>query len=387
MAGAQLGFGMLWSALITFPLMASVQYICGKVGMASGMGLAGVLRRYYPRWLLYPAVFGLVIANTVNAGTDIGAIAAAMELLIPIPAIAMIVPITIIIVVIQIWKTYRFIERTFKWLTLALLAYIGSAFFSKPDLGEVISGTLIPRFSLDTTFVSTLVAILGTTISPYLFFWQANQEVEEEISMGRVTLSQRKGATRKELKYEALDTIAGMLFSNVVMYFIILTTAATLFKSGKPDIESATEAAQALRPLAGDASYILLALGLIGSGFLGVPILTGSAAYAVAETFGWRHSLDDKPHRARAFYAVIAVTTLIGMLINFIGINPIKALFWTAVINGFLSPPLLLVIMLIANNTAIMGRRINSTLMNLFGWTTVVVMFAATIGLVLSWVK
>jgi NRAMP (natural resistance-associated macrophage protein)-like metal ion transporter len=384
-AGASLGFTTLWTALVTFPLMTSVQFICGKVGMVSGMGLAGVLRKYYSRKLLYPVVLGLVLANTINAGTDIGAIAAAINLLAPIPIIAMIVPITLVILALQIWGSYRLIAKVFKWLGLALFAYIGSSFFAKPDIGEVLRGTFIPTFSFNSIFLTTLVAILGTTISPYLFFWQASQEVEEKIEMGRTTLREREGATKKELKYAAWDTIIGMFFSNVVMYFIILTTAATLFKAGKTNIESATEAAQALRPLAGDAAYFLLALGLIGAGFLAVPILTGSAAYAVSEAFGWKYGLNKKPERAKQFYAMIAVSTLIGMLINFIGINPIKALFWTAVINGFLAPPLLVIIMLIANNKKVMGVKVNGVWINALGWTTAVVMFAAAIALVLTW--
>jgi NRAMP (natural resistance-associated macrophage protein)-like metal ion transporter len=384
-AGASLGFATLWMALVTFPLMTSVQFICGKVGMVTGRGLADVVRKHYSRALLYPVVIGLLIANTINAGADIGAIAAAINLLVPIPILAMIVPISIIILVIQIWGSYRLIAKTFKWLTLALFAYIASALYSKPNLGEVLRGTFVPTFRFDSTFLAMLVAILGTTISPYLFFWQANQELEEEISMGRTTLRQRKGATNKELKYAAWDTIIGMLFSNVVMYFIILATGATLFKAGKTDIQSATDAAQALRPLAGNGASILLALGLIGAGFLAVPILTGSGAYALAEALGWKRSLDDKPRRAKAFYAVITLSTLVGMLINFIGVNPIKALFWTAVINGFLAPPLLVVIMMIANNKKIMGDRVNGVWLNTLGWITTLAMFAAAIALVLTW--
>ena len=228
---------------------------------------------------------------------------------------------------------------------------------------------------------------MGTTVTPYLFFWQANQEVEEEISMGRRTLQQRKGATKAELKYANWDVAAGMFFSNVVMYFIILATAATLFKAGKADIQSATEAAQALRPLAGDAAYILLALGLIGAGFLCVPILTGSAAYAIAEALGWKHGLDEKPRRAKLFYGVIAASTVVGMLVNFIGINPITALFWTAVINGFLAPPILVVVMLIANNKAVLGREVNGRATNIMGWITTAAMFAAAVALVLTWGK
>jgi NRAMP (natural resistance-associated macrophage protein)-like metal ion transporter len=385
LAGASLGFSTLWTALATFPMMTAIQFICAKIGMVTGMGLARVLRKHYSKALLYPVVAGLVIANTINAGTDIGAIAAALNLLVPIPVTAMIVPIAVLILALQVWGSYRLITNTFKWLTLALFAYIGSAFYARPDVREVLRGTFAPTLTLDARFLTNLVAILGTTISPYLFFWQASQEVEEEISMGRRTLTARRGATDRELKYAELDVTIGMFFSNVVMYFIILATAATLFKAGKTDIQSATEAAQALRPLAGDAAYILLALALIGAGFLGVPVLTGSSAYAIAEALGWRYGLDQKPRRAKLFYAMIIVPTLIGMLINFAGINPISALFWTAVINGFLAPPILVVIMLIANNQEIMGERVNGRWANAMGWMTTIVMFAAAIALVLTW--
>ena len=385
LAGASLGFSALWTALLTFPMMTVVQFICAKIGMVTGVGLARVLRRHYSKALLYPVVVGLVIANTLNAGADIGAIAAALNLLVPIPATAMIVPIALTILALQVWGSYRLIAQTFRWLTLALFAYIGAAFYARPDLGEVLRGTFIPTLSVDTRFMTTLVAILGTTISPYLFFWQASQEVEEEISMGRRSLKARHGATDTELKYAGVDVTTGMFFSNVVMYFIILATAATLFKAGQTDIQSAAEAAQALRPLAGDGAYALLAFGLVGAGFLGVPVLTGSSAYATAEALGWRHGLDEKPRRAKLFYAMIIVPTLIGVLINFVGLNPIRALLWTAVINGFLAPPMLVVIMLIANNRTIMGERVNSRGTNVVGWATTAVMFAASIALVLTW--
>jgi NRAMP (natural resistance-associated macrophage protein)-like metal ion transporter len=384
-AGASLGFATLWMAVFTFPLMATVQFICAKVGMVSGMGLAGVLRRHYSQPLLFLSVTGLVIANTINAGADIGAIAAAINLLIPVPVALMSIPIALAIIALQLWGSYRLISNIFKWLTVALFAYIGAALFAKPNLTEVLKATLVPTFHFNAQFLSTLVAILGTTISPYLFFWQANQEVEEEISMGRRTLQQRKGASKDELKYAAWDVNAGMLFSNVVMYFIILATAATLFKTGKTNIQSATDAAQALRPLAGSGAYFLLAVGLIGAGFLAVPILTGSSAYAVAESLGGKHGFDEKPQRARLFYGVIAASTLVGMLINFLGVNPISALFWCAVINGFLAPPLLIVIMLIANNKKVMGKQVNGPWMNTLGWVTTLMMFAAAAGLVLTW--
>jgi Mn2+/Fe2+ NRAMP family transporter len=328
----------------------------------------------------------LVIANSINAGTDIGAVAAAVNLLVPIPIILMVVPIALLILGLQIWGSYRLIARVFKWLTLALLAYIGSAFFAHPNVGAVLRGTFIPTFRFESTYLATLVSILGTTISPYLFFWQADEEVEEEVSMGRRRLWQRQGATDTELKYAAWDVNIGMGLSNVVMYFIILATGATLFQAGKTNIQSATDAAQALRPLAGSAATILLAVGLIGAGILAVPILTGSAAYAVAQALGWPYGLDKKLGHAKLFYGVIASATLLGMLVNFVGINPIDALFWTAVINGLLAPPLLVIIMLVANNRTVMQKRVNGRGINVLGWITTVVMFAAAIMLVFTWI-
>src|SRR6267378_2316470 len=384
-AGATLGFSTLWTALFTFPLMVAVQLTCARIGMVTGMGLAAVLRRHYSKSLLYVAVFALVLANTINAGADIGAVAAAINLLIPVPIAAVIVPIALIIVALQIWGSYRLIAKTFKWLTLALFAYIGSAFFAKPDAVQVLKATFIPTLSFDPAFLSMLVAILGTTISPYLFFWQADQEVEEEISFGRVTRAQRRGASDAEMKYARWDVYIGMFLSNLVMYFIILATAATLFKTGQTNIQSATDAAEALKPFAHGAASLLLAVGLIGSGFLAVPVLTGCSAYALTESFGGRYGFNQKLRRAKFFYAVIIVSTLVGVLINFIGINPIRALLLAAIINGFLAPPLLVAIMLVANNRHIMGDRVNGRWSNILGWTTTLVMFVAAVALVLTW--
>jgi NRAMP (natural resistance-associated macrophage protein)-like metal ion transporter len=383
-AGAALGYASLWTALVTFPMMWSVQFMCAKIGMVTGSGLARVLRQHYPRWLLYPLVSGLVVANTINAGVDIGAIAAAINLLVPVPIGALIVPIAICILIVQIWGSYRLIAKVFKWLTLVLFAYILSAFFATPDWGLVLKGTLLPTVHFDHKFLTVLVGILGTTITPYLFFWQADQEVEEEISMGRRQIRQRIGATGAELKYAEWDVAGGMLFSNVVMYFIILATASTLFKGGNTTIQSAVQAAQALRPLAGNAAYLLWAPGLIGAGVLCVPILTGSAAYAAAEAMGWKHGLDERPRRAKLFYAVIAVSTVAGMLVNFVGVNPMTALFWTAVINGFLAPPMLVVVMLVANNKSVLGEHVNGRVSNAVGWATTVAMSAAVFALLLT---
>jgi Mn2+/Fe2+ NRAMP family transporter len=352
--------------------------------MVSGRGLAGVLKRHYSPWVVYPAVIGLLLANTINAGADIGAIAAAINLLVPIPLVVFIIPISLLILALQIWGSYRLIAKVFRLLTLTLFAYIGSVFFAHPDALAVLKGTFMPTIRWDNAFISTLVAILGTTISPYLFFWQSNQEVEEAISKGRTTLQLRKGTTDKELTFAAWDVSIGMFLSNLVMYCIILATAATLFKAGKHDVQSATDAAVALRPIAGNAASILLAVGLIGAGFLAVPVLTGSAAYALAEALGWRHGLDKRLRGAKQFYIIIVLGTLVGMLINFVGINPIAALFWTAVINGVLAPPLLLLLMLITNNPKVMGERVNNRWLNLGGWITTLVMFAAAIALFLT---
>ena len=314
----------------------------------------------------------------------IGAIAAAINLLVPIEARVLIVPVGLAIIALQVAGSYRIIEKVFKWLALALLAYIGAALFARPDVLKVLSGTLVPTIRLDPAYIGIVVALLGTTISPYLFFWQASQEVEEQMSIGRRQLRQRQGASRFELKYALWDTIAGMVFSEIVAYFIILTTGATLFVAGKHDVVSATDAAQALRPLAGDASALLLAVGLIGAGVLAVPVLTGSAAYGVSEAFGWRSGLNRKLTGARQFYAVIIAATLVGMAINFLGINPITALVLSAVLNGLIAAPLLILIMLVSNDRSAMGERTNGRLLNILGWVTAIVMSVASVGLILT---
>ena len=380
-AGAALGFATLWTAIVTLPLMIVVQHICAKIGMVSGRGLAGVLKRYYSKKLLYPVVIGLVIANTINAGADIAAIAAAINMFVPIPISAMVIPIAVAIVVLQIWGSYRLIIKIFKWLTLSLFAYVIAAFLAKPDWSAVAWATFVPQISLSSTYITTIVAILGTTISPYLFFWEASEEVEEEKSEGRTKLSERKGATDKEIKKEKIDTIVGMLFCNVVFYFVIVSAGATLHVTGQTNIQSATEAAQALQPLAGNFATVLFGIGLIGSGLLAIPVLTGSAAYAVAETFNWKSGLDEKPRQAKKFYGIIAASTLVGVAIDFLGINPINALFWTAVINGVVAPPLLVVVMLVSNNKRVMGSRTNGLGTNIIGWLAAAVMFVAAIAM------
>ena len=384
-AGASFGFGLLWTALFMLPLMVVVQHLCAKIGMVSGRGLAGVLKDFYSRWLLYPAVLGLVVANTINAGTDMAAIAAAINMFVPVPVTVLVIPIAALIVGLQIWGSYELIVKVFKWLTLSLFAYIIAAFLAHPNWGDVFYATAVPRFQLSGSYITTIVALLGTTISPYLFFWQASEEVEEEVVKGRDSLDARLGATNDELRREKVDTILGMALSNVVAYFVILAAASTLFAAGKNEIKSATEAAQALSPLAGNGASFLFAVGVIGTGLLGVPVLTGSSAYAVSETFGWTCSLNEKPRHAKRFYSVIAVSTLIGLLVNFSGIDPITALFWTAVVNGVIAPPLLVIVMLVSNNKRVIGDRTNSTWTNIVGWLAAVIMFTAAVGMFLTW--
>jgi NRAMP (natural resistance-associated macrophage protein)-like metal ion transporter len=386
MAGAAFGFATLWTAILTLPMMAAVQFICAKIGLVSGRGLAGVLRKYYPRWLVLSAIALLVIANTINAGTDIGAIAAAINLLVPgVSPLILVAPIAIVIVTVQILGSYKLIVRIFKWLTLTLFAYILAAFLARPNWSEVLKATFVPTLRLDHQYLMTLVAIFGTTITPYLFFWQASQEVEEELKMGRTTLAEREGATDRELKWAEIDVNTGMVFATVVFYFVILASAATLHATGKTEIQTATEAAEALRPLSHGLATLLFAFGLIGSGLLAVPVLTGASAYAMCEAFKWKSGLDQKFHGARNFYLVIAVSTLIGVLINFLKIPPVTALFWAAVINGVLAPPLIVVIMLVSNSRKVMGSRTNGKLTNVLGWGTAVIMTAAAVGMFVTW--
>ncbi len=385
-AGAALGFSTLWMAIATLPMMASVQYISAKIGLITGEGLSTVLRKNYPRWFTIALAIGLVIANTINAGADIGAIGAAVNLLAPrVPVAALVIPVGAFLLALQMWGSYRIIASTFKWLALALFAYVGAAFFARPNWGDVLRGTVLPSVHFNADYLTTLVAILGTTISPYMMYWQASQEVEEDIALGRRLLWQRRGSTKTELHYASIDIGTGMVFSNVVMYFIILATAATLFTSGHRHIETAADAAKALVPLAGASAEWLLALGLIGAGALAVPILTASSAYALAGAFGWKEGLHRNPTRAPEFYFTIAVATLIGMEINYVGLSPVSALYWSAVINGVLAPFVLVALMLVSNNRNVMGEARNRLPLNVLGWLTTAIMALAAVLLFVFW--
>ena len=384
-AGASLGYPILWTALFTFPLMAAVQLMCARLGMVTGRGLAGVIGRRYPSWVLWPACGLLIVANTFNIGADLGGMGDVMHMVTGIPSYLGTPFFALVIVVALVWGSYRWIERTFKWLASALLAYIITAFLARPDWGAVLRATFIPHVQWTGEFMAVLVGILGTTISPYLFFWQASQEVEEERAMGRVTVEEREGATDPELRDATTDSNTGMFYSNLVMYFIILTTAATLHAHGMRDIETAQQAASALGPLAGRGAYWLFTLALIGTGMLAVPVLAGSCAYAIAEAAGWESaSLDDRPKRAGHFYVVIGLAMLIGLGMNYFGLNAVKMLFWSAVLNGVLAPPLVVLVVLLASDRTVMGERVNAPIANVLGWICAAVMAVAAVAMFIT---
>jgi NRAMP (natural resistance-associated macrophage protein)-like metal ion transporter len=379
--GAAFGYAPLWTALFSFPLMSAVQMMCARLGMVTGRGLAGVVRHRYPRWVLWGACGLLVIANVVNIGADLGGMAQVMEMLTGIHALYWTPIFSVLITSMLFWSSYRMIARIFKWLTLVLFSYVISAFLSKPDWFAVVRSTFIPHIEWSGGYIATLVGLFGTTISPYLFFWQAAQEVEEEKSRGRTLLDQRQGATAKELKKSRTDVLTGMFFSNFVMYFIILTTAATLHANGHLNIGTAKEAAEALRPLAGRGAYWLFALGLIGAGMLGVPVLAGSCAYALVEAADHHGSLEDRPRGARGFYTVIGIAMGLGMIMNYAGLNAVSALFWAAVVNGVLAPPLIVLVVLLTSDTEVMGKYVNSRPLRWLGWICAGVMTAAAIAM------
>jgi NRAMP (natural resistance-associated macrophage protein)-like metal ion transporter len=380
-AGAQTGTALLWTALLTWPLMAAVQFTCARVGMVTGEGLAGALRKKLPRWLVATAAFSLLAANTVNIAADLAGMADAAQMLTGAERHVCVVVFGIAITVAIVKFRYAQIAAVLKWLALALFAYVITALSIGPDWRQVLHDTLTPSMPRDAKAWSTFVAILGTTISPYLFFWQASQEVEEEKALGRRTRVRRLGATTQEIVDRRWDVATGTFFSNLVMFFIILTTALTLHRHGVTRIETSREVAQALRPLAGKFAEVLYTAGLLGVGFLAIPTLSGSAAYALAETFRRRQGLDQKLHRARFFYGVIALSTVGGILLDFTRIRPVNALYWSAVINGLLAPFLLVAILLCASDQTLMKGQRSSWIGRLAVGATAALMFAAGIGM------
>jgi NRAMP (natural resistance-associated macrophage protein)-like metal ion transporter len=379
--GAAFGYGLLWTALFCFPLMAAVQLMCSRLGMVTGRGLAAVVRRRYPRWVLWGACLLLIVANVINIAADLGGMADATRMVTGIPA-AWLTPVFAGLMVAALFLTsYRTLARVFKWLTLVLFAYVITAFIAHPDWWAVLRATFVPHIQWSSEYWSVLVGILGTSISPYLFFWQAAQEVEEERADGRNTLAKRRGATDVELRRARTDVLTGMFFSNFVMYFIILTTAATLHAHGITKIATASQAAEALKPLAGKGAYWLFTLGLIGTGMLGVPVLAGSSAYAISEAMSWGASLDRKPKLAPKFYGVLAVAMVLGVALDYVGLDAVKMLFWAAVANGVLAPPLIVLVVLLTTDRSVMGGRVNPPLLKWVGWGAAAVMTAAALAM------
>ncbi len=380
-SGAAFGYAPLWTALFSFPLMCAVQLMCARLGMVTGRGLAGVIRGRYPRWVLWSCCLLLVIANIFNIAADLAGMSAALQLVTGVPGVYWTPVFAIAIVAALIFSSYRAVARTFKYLTLVLFAYIIAAFLAHPDWHAVLKATFVPNFQWNKEYLSVLVGILGTTISPYLFFWQASQEVEEEWAKGRTTTLRRRGATRAEINATRNDVVIGMFFSNLVMYFIILTSAATLHAHGLTHIESAQEAAMALRPLAGNLAYLLFTIGIIGTGVLAIPVLAGSCAYAVSEAFAWRASLRSRPGIGRKFYTVLGIAVCLGVIIDLAGFDAVKMLFASAVLNGVLAPPLIVVVLLLTSDPVVMGEWVNTPFLKWVGWTCVVLMTVAALGI------
>ena len=384
--GSQFGYGLLWTALFTFPLMAAVQELCARIALHTGVGLGVALRRKFPTSLVGVCIAALFVANTINAGADLGAIAAGGSLLTrgAVQQLWLVVPAALLILMLQVFMTYELIFKVFKWLTVGLFAYVVTGVLVHPDLRQVVAASLIPRLDFSRDSISALVAIFGTTISPYLFFWQASSEVDEMRAAGKVTEASRRGVQTSELRAARTDILIGMFFSNLVMYFIILTTGAVLHAHGQTSIESAGQAAQALKPLAGEWAFVLFAAGMIGTGLLAVPILTGSAAYAVKEFVGFKGALADKPWYRPTFYAIMGASTAAAVALNLIGINPIHALFVTAIINGVVAPPLLVLIVLLGSDRSIMKARTSGWVSRSLTWIATAVMSTAAVALLVT---
>jgi NRAMP (natural resistance-associated macrophage protein)-like metal ion transporter len=384
-AGASFGYATLWTALLTFPLMAAVQLMCARLGMVTGRGLGSVIRTRYAGWVSWLACFVVIIANVFNIGADLGGMADCMQMLTGTSAFKWTPIFAILIAALLFWTSYRTMANVFKWLTLALFAYFITAFLAHPDWSAVARATFVPHVEWTQSYLAVLVGLFGTTISPYLFFWQASQEVEEDRDHGKTTVAARRGATNDELRAARTDVVTGMLLSNLVMYFLILTTAATLHVHGMQQIQTAKQAAEALRPLAGNAAYLLFTVGIVGTGMLAIPVLAGSCAYALADAARWRAaSLNAKPKKVPRFYAAIAISVLVGIGFDLSGMNAVKMLFWSAILNGLLAPPLVVMIVLLTSDRKVMGGKANSKAMSALGWLCALIMGTAALGLLFT---
>jgi NRAMP (natural resistance-associated macrophage protein)-like metal ion transporter len=384
-AGAQLGFSISWTMLLTYPLMVAIQQISAQIGRTTGRGIAGNIRAHYPNWLLQSIVALVFVANTINIGADLGAMADSVRLLIGGPALLYVVMFGMLCAVLQVFMDYNSYVYILKWLTLALFAYVGTLVVVKIQWAQALYGLFIPSFAPDVAFWTTVVAVLGTTISPYLFFWQAAQEVEDIRAIAeRKPLVKKPQQGPDAMQRIRIDTYVGMAFSNLIALAIIITTAATLHASGVTQVETSSQAAEALRPLAGPLAFSLFALGIVGTGLLAVPVLAGSAAYAVAEARRWRAGLWCKPKDAPFFYGTLGLATLIGVLLNFSSINPIRALYSSAVINGVVAVPVMVILMHMTANPKVMGKFRVSDGLRVLGWLSTLVMFFAAVAMLVT---
>ena len=386
-AGAQLGFGIGWTMLIAYPLVAAIQEISGRIGRVTGHGIAGNVCRNFPAPVIWSMIVLLFVANTINVAADLGAMGDALKLLIGGPGTLYVVVFGAVSVIAQIFFKYERYVAILKWLTLVLLAYVIALFLAKVPWGEALKGLLIPKIEFNGPFLTTLVAILGTTISPYLFIWQSSQEAEEQrIDPDKKPLKREPEKEDEEVKRIRIDTLVGMAVSNVIAIAIIMTTAATLHASGKTDIESSAQAAEALRPVAGAMAELIFALGIIGTGLLAIPVLAGSTAYAIGEGRKWPVGLSRKPKEAVAFYGVLALSVALGVGLNFTALDPIKALYWSAVINGILAAPIMTVMMLLVRRKSVMGDLMVSGPVYWLGWVATAAMFMCIMGMACSMV-
>ena len=385
-AGAQFGYGLTWTLLLTYPLMAAIQEISARIGRVTGFGIAGNIRRNYPRWLLYPLVGLVVVANVINLGADLGAMGAGVKLLIGGPAMVYVAAFGVASVLLEVFMGYSKYVAVLKWLSLSLLAYAATAFIVGVSWSKVALYTFVPHITWKAEYFVTVVAVFGTTISPYLFFWQAEGEVEDQQEKpGAEPLTQAPQQAREEIRRIEIDTYFGMGISNLVALFIVVTTAATLNVHGITDIKSSADAAQALRPLAGDFAFAVFAAGIIGTGLLALPVLAGSAAYALGEALNWPVGLARLWYQARAFYGTIALATALGVAMNYLPIDPMKALFWSAVINGVAAVPIMAIMMLIATRKKVMGSFTLPLALRLLGWIATAVMALAALAMWGSW--
>jgi NRAMP (natural resistance-associated macrophage protein)-like metal ion transporter len=384
-AGAQFGYGLGWVLLFSWPLMCAIQEISARIGRVTGRGIAGNLKQHYPPVLVYGIVALLVVANVINLGADLGAMAAALKLLIGGPHLLYVAIFGLLTVLLEVFARYSRYVSILKWLTLSLFAYVGVAFVVDLPWAVIGRNLVIPQISFTAPYLTVVVALLGTTISPYLFFWQAEQEVEDVKERPEARpLIRAPDQARPEMTRIRIDTYVGMAFSNAVALFIVLTTAATLNAHGVTDIQASAQAAEALRPIAGPFAFAIFALGIIGTGLLALPVLAGSSAYALGEAFGWHVGLARKPNRAKAFYGAIAVATLVGAGLNFSAIDPIKALFWSAVVNGVVAVPVMVLMMHLSGHRAAMGDFKLHAGLKIMGWGATLVMAAAAVGLFLT---